>query len=53
MLKQGLLGQVASMKEFFNRSTRNLVEDDSAFSPQLGLFTSIWSAIVRIGKRDG
>jgi uncharacterized damage-inducible protein DinB len=40
MLKQGLLGQVASMKEFFNRSTRSLVEADSTFTPQPEMFTA-------------
>jgi len=40
MLKPGLIGQVASMKEFFNRSTRSMVEDDSTFTPQPGLFTA-------------
>ena len=40
MLKQGLLGQVAAMKEFFDRSTRNLVEADSTFAPQPELFTA-------------
>jgi uncharacterized damage-inducible protein DinB len=40
MLKQSLLGQVASMREFFNRSTRNLVEADSAYAPQAGMFTA-------------
>ncbi len=40
MLKQGLLGQVAAMKEFFDRSTRVLEEADSTFSPQPGLFTA-------------
>ena len=40
MLKAGLLQQVAVMKDFFNRSTRSLAEDDSSFVPQPGLFTA-------------
>lgn len=39
MLKEGLHGQVDSMKEFFDRSTRALVEEDSGFAPQPGLRT--------------
>lgn len=39
MLKQGLFEQVASVNEFFNRSTRNLEESDSNYAPQPGLFT--------------
>ena len=39
MIKEGLLGQLASMQEFFNRSTRTLAEADSTFAPQAGLFT--------------
>ena len=40
MLKQQLLGQVAAMKEFFDRSTRSLAEADSAFTPQPEMFTA-------------
>jgi uncharacterized damage-inducible protein DinB len=40
MIKQGLYGQLASMKEFFDRSTRVLEESDSAFAPKEGLFTT-------------
>jgi uncharacterized damage-inducible protein DinB len=40
MVKQGLLAQVASMQEFFNRSTRSLVEADSSFTPKPELFTA-------------
>jgi len=40
MIKQGLYGQLASMKEFFDRSTRVLGESDSAFAPKEGLFTT-------------
>lgn len=39
MIKSGLLAEVASMKEYFDRSTRSLVEADSGFAPQPGLFT--------------
>ena len=38
-MKQGLHGQINSMKEFFDRSTRVLEEGDSIFAPQNGLFT--------------
>lgn len=40
MIKQGLHGQLASMKEFFDRSTRSLVEADSGFAPKEGMFTA-------------
>ncbi|HLK69366.1 MAG TPA: DinB family protein [Bryobacteraceae bacterium] len=40
MMKQGLMAQVVSMKEFFDRSTRVLEEKDSGFAPQAGMFTS-------------
>ena len=39
MLKDGLHQQLSSAREFFNRSTRNLVEADSSFAPQPELFT--------------
>jgi uncharacterized damage-inducible protein DinB len=40
MIKQGLIGQLSAMKEFFERSTRALEEQDSAFAPKDGLFTA-------------
>jgi uncharacterized damage-inducible protein DinB len=40
MIKEGLYGQLASMKEFFDRSTRVLQEADSAFAPKEGMFTA-------------
>jgi uncharacterized damage-inducible protein DinB len=40
MIKQGLFGQLASMKEFFDRSTRVLEEADSTFAPKDGMFTA-------------
>jgi uncharacterized damage-inducible protein DinB len=40
MIKQGLSGQLAAMKEFFERSTRVLEEADSAFAPKEGMFTA-------------
>ena len=40
MLKQGMLGQLAAMKEFFDRSTRSLVEADSSFAPKPEMFTA-------------
>ncbi len=39
MIKEGLLGQLAAMQEFFDRSTRVLEEADSAFAPKEGMFT--------------
>ena len=39
MIKAGLLGQLAAMKEYFDRSTRALEEADSAFAPKEGMFT--------------
>jgi len=38
-MKEGLHGQIAVMKEFFDRSTRVLEEGDSGYAPQAGLFT--------------
>jgi len=40
MVKQGLYGQVAAMKEYFDRSTRCLEEADSGFAPKEGMFTA-------------
>jgi uncharacterized damage-inducible protein DinB len=40
MIKQGLHGQLAAMKEYFDRSTRVLEEADSNFTPKDGMFTT-------------
>jgi uncharacterized damage-inducible protein DinB len=40
MIKQGLFGQLAAMKEYFDRSTRVLEEADSTFAPKEGMFTA-------------
>jgi len=40
MIKQGLIGQLSAMKEYFDRSTRALAEPDSAFAPKDGMFTA-------------
>lgn len=39
MVKQGLKGELSSAHEFFNRSTRELTEADSGFTPKEGMFT--------------
>ncbi len=39
-MKQMLAGQMAAMKEYFDRSTRVLDESDSGFAPQAGMFTT-------------
>jgi len=39
-MKDGLQAQLASIKEFFDRSTRALDESDSNFSPKEGMFTT-------------
>ena len=39
MLKQGLIQQLKSIEEFFERSTSCLAEEDSAFAAKEGLFT--------------
>ena len=39
MSKEMLLGEISSMTEFFDRSTRVLTEADSTYTPQDGLFT--------------
>ena len=39
-MKEALHGQLSSMQEFFDRSTRALEEADSGFAPQPGLFTT-------------
>ena len=38
-MKEGLHGQIAAWKEFFDRSTRVLEEKDSTFAPKDGMFT--------------
>jgi len=38
-VKEGLIGEVASMQEFFDRSTRALEEGDSSFKPKDEMFT--------------
>ena len=40
MIKQGLYGQLAAMKEYFDRSTRSLEEADSGFAPKEAMFTA-------------
>ena len=39
MIKESLSGQLAVMKEYFDRSTRVLQEADSGFAPKEGMFT--------------
>jgi uncharacterized damage-inducible protein DinB len=39
MLKDGLLKELASAKEFLDRSTRPLTDEHSTFAPKEGLFT--------------
>ncbi|MGC4048295.1 MAG: DinB family protein [Paludibaculum sp.] len=39
-MKEMLAGQMAAMKEYFDRSTRALEEADSGFAPQAGIFTA-------------
>jgi uncharacterized damage-inducible protein DinB len=39
MIKEKLLVELASMKEYFDRSTRVLTEADSTFAPKAGMFT--------------
>jgi uncharacterized damage-inducible protein DinB len=41
MVKEGLVEQLKSVAEFFERSTRCLSEDDSEFSPSKGTFTVV------------
>ena len=38
-MKQTLLGEIASTKEFLDRSSRVLTEEDSNFAPKEGMFT--------------
>ena len=38
-MKESFRGQMASVKEFFDRSTRVLDESDSGFTPKDGMFT--------------
>jgi uncharacterized damage-inducible protein DinB len=40
MNKQAMLGEVAAMKDFFDRSTRVLQEADSVFAPREGMYTA-------------
>src|SRR5579863_741364 len=40
MIKQSLHGQLAALKEYFDRSTRVLTEEDSSFAPEPGMFTA-------------
>jgi len=40
VIKPGLYGQLAAMKEYFDRSTRVLEEADSNFAPKEGMFTA-------------
>jgi len=40
MANEALLGQLAAMKEYFDRSTRVLEEADSGFVPSEGLYTA-------------
>lgn len=39
-VKEGLKGQIQAAAEFFERSTRNLSEEDSNFAPAPGTFTA-------------
>ena len=39
MSKEMMLGQIASMQEYFDRSTRALEEADSGFAPKAEMFT--------------
>lgn len=39
-MKEQLLGQLAPMKEYFDRSTRPLTEEDSTFAPHTGMYTT-------------
>ncbi len=39
MIKEGLVQQLKTIGEFFERSTSCLAEEDSAFSPKDGLYT--------------
>ena len=40
MAKEALLGQLAAMQEYFDRSTRVLEEADSGFVPREGMYTA-------------
>lgn len=39
MSREAMLGEISAMAEYFERSTRVLVEADSNYTPQAGLFT--------------
>jgi uncharacterized damage-inducible protein DinB len=40
MIKESLHGQLAAMKEYFDRSSRALAEEDSAYAPAQGMLTA-------------
>ena len=40
MANEALLGQLAAMQEYFDRSTRVLEEGDSGFAPREGMYTA-------------
>jgi uncharacterized damage-inducible protein DinB len=40
MSKEKMLAELASMKEYFDRSTQVLTESDSTFAPKTGMFTA-------------
>jgi uncharacterized damage-inducible protein DinB len=40
MIKESLHGQLAAMKEYFDRSSRVLTEEDSAYAPAQGMLTA-------------
>jgi len=40
MIKESLHGQLAALKEYFDRSTRVLTEEDSTFAPAPGMLTA-------------
>jgi uncharacterized damage-inducible protein DinB len=39
MNREAMLGEIAALKEYFDRSTRVLEEADSTFAPKEGMFT--------------
>lgn len=39
MIKEGLIGQLKSLEEFFDRSSNCLTEEDAGFAPKEGMFT--------------
>jgi uncharacterized damage-inducible protein DinB len=40
MIKESLHGQLAAMREYFDRSSRVLTEEDSSFAPAPGMLTA-------------